>query len=361
MHDAGSKVDTAVSFVLKRLSDRKSTSKLRKRNSVSHWRSYNHSSVIEDRYEELRSIARSILDDLGVSSSYSKKRSTYAKSYLGGTLKRRNSNTLRFLGNLTSRLSKISSDLEKKYKTSKNLFDRIISVASKRGIGKAVSTKLREGISERGIVSAMALGVDMKELLHDIELVEKALDRIYQKENNLDSYNSSLISMYLYLVGIITLCKPLFGALTLLRTAHELELDTSDKQTLVDSLYDIIQGAAEANDWIADYFVESDIEYDETLEALSYSASVVIEAVYQIFKALTHVKDPDTIIDGTEWCVDEATVAVGTAVQLYEENKQFLRDFAEEPYIDSFVIEKFKAILKAWKDINKSLEHCIFQ
>ena len=201
----------------------------------------------------------------------------------------------------------------------------------------------------------------MKELLHDTELIEKAFDKVYQKKDDLDSYSSSLISMYLYLVGIITLCKPLFGALTLLKASHEFGLDTGDKRVIIDSLFDIIQGAVEANDWLSNRFIEANIEYDETLEALSHSANLVVEAVYQIFKALTHEKDPDAILDGTEWCIDEATVAVGNAVQIYEENKQFLREFAEEPHVDSFVIEKFKRILKSWKEINKSLEHCLFQ
>lgn len=351
MRDTGLKVDTVVSFILKNLSDRR---------NAKHWRSYNKSDVIERKYEELRSIARDILRDLGIGSSYSKRMRAYTQSYLGATMKRRNSNTIRFLGTLTSRLSKISIDLENKYKASKGLFDRIMGIARGRGMGNKTSTKLREKISEKGIISAMALGVDMKELIHDVELIERAFNRIYQEGSNLDSYSNSLVSMYLYLVGVIALCKPLFGALTLLKATHELELDTSDKQSIIDSLYEIIQGAVEANDWLSDHFVESNIEYDETLEALSHSASVIIDAVYQIFKALTHKKDPDTILDGTEWCVDEATIAVGTAVQLYEENKQFLREFAEDPYIDAFVIEKFKGILKSWKDINRYLEHCIF-
>ena len=73
MRDVGVKVDTVVNFVVRKLSDRRSISTLKKGYAASNWRRYNHNNI-ENKYEELRDIARSILEDLGVRSSYSKRR-----------------------------------------------------------------------------------------------------------------------------------------------------------------------------------------------------------------------------------------------------------------------------------------------
>ena len=363
MQDFGSELNTVVDFILSTRNRSKALSVLRKKYGTRHRFGYSRTdnSVVE-KYEELRSVARSILEDLKVRSAYSRKKKFYAQIDTDIPPELRYSETIKFLDDIQSGLLKLSNELTKKYRTSKSLFDRIMSVVKKKGTGNAIniSHKLREKISEEAIVSAAALGVDMKGFLEDLELVEKSLEKLYEKSDRLHDYKSRLMYVYLYLVAITTLCKPLFASLTLLKAAHELELSARDKKSIINSLYDIIESAVKANKWLSEYFIETGLEYDVIIEALYRSISEIVETIYQIFKALTYEKEPDVILDSTDWCVDEATIALGSIIKLYEDNQEFFANFVRLPYVDIFRVDDFIKIFEEWREINKSLEHCVF-